>query len=145
VNWLHFATLSEGAQPVGPSVDGGGPAPIAEYLLCGEQKPTGSRASGISKYGRPTTVTGAFTGPLSGAVAPSVLRGRASGNDLQIARTSPLCVTSAIALTLCPAVAGVGVGEDVPRGGHHDAVAGPEVAPPVEDLVEARSFSDPWA
>jgi hypothetical protein len=30
-SWLHFATLSEGAQLVRPSVDGGRPAPIADY------------------------------------------------------------------------------------------------------------------
>jgi hypothetical protein len=28
LSWLHFATLSEGAQLVRPSVDGGRPAPI---------------------------------------------------------------------------------------------------------------------
>ena len=33
LSWLHFATLSEGAQLVLPSGDGGRPAPIAEYSL----------------------------------------------------------------------------------------------------------------
>ena len=33
LSWLHFATLSEGAQAVRSSVDGGRPAPIAEYAL----------------------------------------------------------------------------------------------------------------
>lgn len=31
LSWLHFATLSEGAQPVRSSVDEGRPAPIADY------------------------------------------------------------------------------------------------------------------
>ena len=33
LSWLHFATLSEGAQLVRPSVDGGRPAPICRLCV----------------------------------------------------------------------------------------------------------------
>ena len=84
LSWLRFATLSEGAQLVRSSADGGRagpirrgrPAPIADYFPLAKSVEVGRQASDISNSGRgPTagTVNGAEVGQNIGPALASRL------------------------------------------------------------------------